>query len=67
MSVAGRGLGRTGIRALTEDAARTETGAESENAESVGRKRVGVREETRYSSNSLLTRPQAAESATYGK
>jgi len=39
-------LGRTGIRVLTEDAVRTETGIE--NSESVGRKRVGVGEETRY-------------------
>jgi hypothetical protein len=47
MSVTGRGLGRTRrIRVLTEDAVRTETRVE--NSESVGRKRVGVREETRY-------------------
>jgi hypothetical protein len=45
MSVAGLGLWRTGIRVLTEDAVGTETGVE--NSESVGRKRVGVREETR--------------------
>jgi hypothetical protein len=46
MSVAGPdGLGRSRIRVLTEDAVRTETVVE--NSESVGRKRVGVREETR--------------------
>jgi hypothetical protein len=45
MSIAGRGLGRTGIRVLTEDAVRTETRVED--SESVGRKQVGVREETR--------------------
>jgi hypothetical protein len=46
MSVAGPGgLGRIGICVLTEDAVRTETIVE--NSESVGRKRVGVREEAR--------------------
>ena len=46
MSVAGRGPRlRRGTRVLTKDAVRAETRVK--NSENVGRKRVGVREETR--------------------